>query len=92
MMKPLLKKSILRHIEESGIELAQLSGSDKQIQWAEEIRLYVIDLLGVSKVAKCQKIIDCINKITDSTWWISNDSKLGLNVQQTLDTLASTLK
>lgn len=86
------KNIILSAIADNGIELAELTGSDRQIKWAEEIRLSAIDLLGVSKVAKCKPLLDIINSLVDSEWWIEHDDVLGVNKAQTLKCFEAFIK
>lgn len=86
------KNLILSAIADNGIVLAELTGSDRQIKWAEEIRLSAIELLGVSKVAKCKPLIDIINSLVDSEWWIEHDDVLGVNKAQTLKCFEAFIK
>ena len=49
---------------------AQIEGTEKQIEYAEDIRACVIACIGVDWVLKNQMFINAMNKATDAKWWI----------------------
>ena len=60
------KKELLESVEK--YNLPELTGSEKQIAWAEEIRAKL-----VSKVSKpTEKFFELVNTKTSAKWWIDN--------------------
>lgn len=57
------------------IALATLEGTEKQVSWAESIRAKAVGSFLIKNAAQDgseQVIIDIVNTLTDSTWWIDH--------------------
>lgn len=61
----------LKDIDNS--KLAELTGSEKQIAWAKDIRNNIICRIGAKSVMACQQLINAMNCATEASWWIDND-------------------
>lgn len=59
-------------VKEAGKELAPLSGTEKQVAWAEDIRLQVLsDVVALNGGAK-PELVDVVNLERSAKWWIDN--------------------
>ena len=67
-----------------GVELADLTGSDKQVKWATDIRRAV--LAQATKYSPTEQFWDAVNIKTDAKWWIDNRFEV-----ETLEGLCKTL-
>jgi hypothetical protein len=63
-------KDQLNDIDNS--KLAELTGTEKQIAWANDIRISIICRLGAKKVMGYQMFLDAMNCATEASWWIDN--------------------
>jgi len=57
-------------VSSAGIELPALTGTEKQIAWAEDIRIRGAAMFVKAKAQ--QKAWDLFNSKTDAKWWIDN--------------------
>jgi hypothetical protein len=57
-------------IEENGVELSELTGTEKQISWATDIRARGVKMF-VDAGAK-ERAWEVLNAKTDAKWWIEN--------------------
>lgn len=76
-------------LKKDGINLPSLNGSEKQIIWAESIRLQMLNVLtdiynrvpenGKEKAAKAiEAYKEDIFKKTSASWWIDNRDEFGI--------------
>ena len=58
----------------SRFELPELTGSEKQIKWASDIRIKMVgELLGHAKGSKADEIIGSfLVRTTEAAWWIDH--------------------
>lgn len=54
------------------VELSELTGSEKQVAWAEKIRRAAIATVLESGRTITEQVYAVINSITDARWWIDN--------------------
>lgn len=73
------------HSDIDGIELVDLTGTEKQIKWADDIRARAVALCLKSKPN--QKFWDLVNTKTDSKWWIDHRDELQYSALQIAKTL-----
>lgn len=62
-----------KYIEENGIILAELTGSEKQIEWASDLRYTAIGT--VAKMNPKADFFNLVNEKTDAKFWIDNDTE-----------------